>query len=69
MDEPALVLKLVSKPITRVEVGFHDKKVYVFAQYRDIVVEKGRKLEMCSVEKVVVRAGGDWVVLDNESDD
>jgi hypothetical protein len=63
---PPIVLKLDSKPISRVEVGFQGGKVYVFGLFREFDEVNGQKRERCSVRKVGLRAGVDWLKLEEE---
>jgi hypothetical protein len=57
---PAVVVKLDSRPISRVEVGFHGGRVYVYGLFREERVINGEKCELCSVRKAGIRADIDW---------
>jgi hypothetical protein len=54
------VLKLDSRPISRVDIGFEGGRVYVYALFRESAVVDVKTRETCSVQKVGVRAGFDW---------
>jgi hypothetical protein len=58
---PPVVVKLAYKPISRVELGFAGGRVYVFGLFREVEEVNGQKRETCSVRKVGLRAGVDWL--------
>jgi hypothetical protein len=66
---PAVVLKLDSRPISRVEVGFQGGRIYLYGLLREQRVINGEKCEICSVRKVGVRAGVDWSRIDDQTMD